>query len=207
MKKSCSIDPMPTRLLVQCQSSLIPIITTIINSSINLSYMPSSLKVAMMIPALKKPLSIIFKNLRPISNLKYISKLIERVILEQLKNHMSGNNLMETMQSAYRCNHSTETALRVQYDILTSMDNQRVTMLLSLDLSATFDTVSHSILIRRLKDRIGVSGKALEWFISYLSEIKQSVCITNSHSESVDLKCGVPQGSVLGPILFTVRLH
>ena len=77
-------------------------------------------------------------------------------------------------------------------------------MLLLLDLSAAFDTVSHSILIRRLKDRIGVSGKALEWFISYLSERKQSVCINNSHSESVDLKYDVPQGSILGPILFTV---
>ena len=81
---------------------------------------------------------------------------------------MSANNLMEPMQSAYRCNHSTETALlRVQNDILRSMDNQKVTMLLLLDLSAAFDTVSHSILIRRFKDRIGVSGKALEWFISY----------------------------------------
>ena len=159
--------------------------------------MRSSLEVATIIPALK--------NFRPISNLKYISKLIERVILEQLKNHMSANNLMETMQSAYRCNHSTETALvRVQNDILTSMDNQRVAMLLLLDLSAAFDTVSHSILIRKLKDRIGVSGKALEWFISYLSERKQSVCINNSHSEAVDLKYSVPQGSVLGPILFTV---
>ena len=118
---------------------------------------------------------------------------------------MSANNLMESMQSAYRCNHSTETALlRVQNDILRSMDNQKVTMLLLLDLSAAFDTVSHSILIRRLKDRIGVSGKALEWFISYLSDRKQSVCINNSHSECVNLKYGVPQGSVLGPILFTI---
>ena len=118
---------------------------------------------------------------------------------------MSGNNLMETMQSAYRSNHSTETALlRVQNDMLRSMDIQRVAILLLLDLSAAFDTVSHSILIRRLKDRIIVSGKALEWSISYLSERKQSVCINNSHSESVDLKYGVPQGSVLGPILFTV---
>ena len=110
------------------------------------------------------------------------------------------------MQSAYRCNHSSETALlRVQNDILRSMDNQTVTMLLLLlDLSAAFDTVSHSILIRRLKDRICVSGKALEWFISYLSDRKQSVCINNSHSECVNLKYDVPQGSVLGPILFTI---
>ena len=113
---------------------------------------------------------------------------------------------MEPMQSAYRYNHSTETALlRVQNDILRSMDNQKVTMLLLLDLSAAFDTVSHSILNRRLKDRIGVSGKALEWFIAYLSDRKQSVCINNSHSECVNLKYGVPQGSVLGPIHLPFR--
>ena len=87
------------------------------------------------------------------------------------------------------------------------MDNQRVTMLLLLDLSAAFDTVSHSILIRRLKDRIGMSGKALEWFISYLSQRKQSACNNNSHSESVGLKYSAPQGSVLGPILFTICFH
>ena len=88
-KKSCSIDPIPTWLLVQCQTSIIPIITTIINSSISLSYMPFSLKVAMIIPALKNSsMSKIFKNFRPISNLKYISKLIERVILEQLKKNV-----------------------------------------------------------------------------------------------------------------------
>ena len=205
-KKSCSIDPIPTWLLVQCQSFFIPIITTIINSSISLSYMPYSLKTAMIIPSLKKAsMSIIFKNFRPISNLKYISKIIERVILEQFMKHLCANNLMEPMQSAYKSNHSTETALlRVQNDILKSMDNQKVTMLLLLDLSSAFDTVSHSILIQRLRDRVGVCDKALEWFTSYLCERKQSVCINNSHSEYVDLKYGVPQGSVLGPILFTV---
>ena len=109
------------------------------------------------------------------------------------------------MQSAYRRRHSTETALvKVQNDILIAMDNGNVTMLLLLDLSAAFDTVSHSILINRLEKRVRIKGKALDWFKSYLEDRKQCVSINKTKSKSCALKFGVPQGSVLWPILFSL---
>ena len=139
---------MPTWLLIKCLVALNPILTNVVNASLSLSNVPRSLKVAIIRPLLKQiNLSHISKNYRPVSNLKYISKLIERVILAQLSEHLLANNICEPMQSAYRYGHSTETALlKVQNNILKNMDNQRVTIMLLLDLSAAFDTVSHRIL-------------------------------------------------------------
>ena len=113
------------------------------------------------------------------------------------------NNILKPMRSAYSRRHSTETALiKVQNDILLAMDNGNVTVLLLLDLSAAFDTVCHSILINQLEKRVGIKGKALGWFKSYLENRQQCVNINNTKSKSCALKFGVPQGSVLGPILF-----
>ena len=109
------------------------------------------------------------------------------------------------MQSAYKAGHSTETALvRMKNDILTSMDKNQCVLLVLLDLSAAFDTVNHSKLLRVLQHRIGLGGTALMWFESYLRERTQAVAIRYSTAPSVELQRGVPQGSVLGPILFTI---
>ena len=109
------------------------------------------------------------------------------------------------MQSAYRYGHSTETALlKVQNDILRAMDSKKVTVILLLDLSAAFDTISHTKLIKRLRDRVGIRGKALDWFISYLKDRKQSVGINKEKSAPRFLILGLPQGSLLGPILFAI---
>ena len=175
-------------------------IRNIVNSSIALSHMPCSLKSALLTPILKNSkLSPVLKNYRPISNLKYISKLIERAIDTQLQEHLRKNNILEPMQSAYRHGHSTETALlKVQNDILRAMDSKKVTVILLLDLSAAFDTISHTKLIKRLRDRVGIRGKALDWFISYLKDRKQSVGINKEKSAPRLLILGVPQGAVLG---------
>ena len=99
------------------------------------------------------------KNCRPVSNLSYISKLLERVVAVRLNSHMSSNGLHEPLQSAYKAGHSTETALtRVQNDILLGMDQQKVTILVMLDLSAAFDTIDHSVLLQRMKERVSVGG-------------------------------------------------
>ena len=147
----------------------------------------------------------IFNNYRPVSNLKYTSKLIERVVALQLNEHLMENDILEPMQSAYKTGHSTETALlKVQNDILMDIDKQKLTALLLLDLSAAFDTVSHTILLNRLQKRVGITGGALRWFQLYLENRKQCVRINTKNSKPVDLKYGVPQGFVLGPVLFSL---
>ena len=205
-KSSCQ-DPIPTWILKNCLEALLPFITMIINLSLSSGEMPDNLKEAILKPLIKKICldPEIFNNFRPISNLTFISKLIEKIVAKRLNVHMVTNNLHEIMQSSYKQHHSTETALTcVQDDFLRAIDNKKSVLLLMLDLSAAFDTVDHTILINRLKTRLGIGGVALNWFKSYLTNRKYCVKINNVSSEYVSLDCGVPQGSVLGPILFTV---
>ena len=146
-----------------------------------------------------------FKNFCPISNLQFVSKLVERTAADQLQSHLVKNNLFPTLQSAYRPNHSTETALlKIKNDILMNMDKQHAMLLILLDLSATFDTVDHQILLNRLRTEFGVSGKALDWFASYLSNRSRKVSVDGVLPDRFGIDFGVPQGSCLGPLLFVV---
>ena len=153
-KKSCCLDPLPTWLLIKCKIAITPIMRSTINCSLNLYHVPESFKLAAIMPLLKQVnMEPIIKNYRPVSNLQYISKLIERVVALQLNEHLMKNDILEPMQSAYKTGHSTETALlKVQNDILMAIDKQKLTALLLLDLSAAFDTVSHTILLNRLQN-------------------------------------------------------
>ena len=156
-------------------------------------------------PLLKKPsLSTDdLNNFRPISNLNFISKILEKVVAIQA--HLSSNSLSSSFQSAYRIFHSTETTLlKIHNDLILAMDRGVVTSLILLDLSAAFDTVDHSILLTRLQNWFGLDGLLLNWFTSYLSSRSQAVSINDSISAFSTLSCGVPQGSVLGPLLFTL---
>ncbi len=157
-------------------------------------------------PKLKKPnLDLVKKNYRPVSNLAFLSKITEKVVAKQTSQHMSSCQLHPKLQSAYRQNHSTETALlRVHNDIMINMNKQHVTLVVFLDLSAAFDTVDHGVLIRRLEQTFGVCGDALAWFRSYLAKRSQRLIIRDTKSVSSDLKFGVPQGSCLGPLLFSI---
>ena len=147
----------------------------------------------------------VMRNYRPLSNLPFLSKILEKIVAIRLVEHMNNYNLHEVMQSAYKQYHSTETALvRVQNDILLNLDKKRGVILVLLDLSAAFDTIDHTTLLKQLRDRLGISGSALQWFRSYLSKRTQSVSVENGYSERVPLQYGVPQGSVLGPILYTI---
>ena len=205
-KKHCTLDPLPTWLMRECLEELLPILTRIVNLSLQHGYMPDTLKHAIINPLLKKlGLELLKANFRPVSNLAFLAKLIERAASSQIIDHMTTNDLTEIFQSAYCMYHSTETALvRVQNDILWELDNQNIVLLILLDLSAAFDTIDHAILLNRLSVRFGIKGTALQWFTSYLSNRTQSVKIERKYSSPQPLKFGIPQGSVMGPILFTM---
>ena len=146
-------------------------------------------------------------NYRPISNLTFIAKIIERVVSKQLNDYLHANQLHAKCQSAYRKYHSTETAMiRVMNDMLRAVDKHNQVALVLLDLSAAFDTIDQELLLHRLSNRFGIHDTVLAWLKSYLSGRSQSVLINNSVSEKHMLNCGVPQGSVLGPQLFTMYI-
>ena len=210
---TCPLDCVPTLFLLEFIDEILPSLTAIINKSLLSGSFPNSLKMAIIRPLLKKPsLDIdILKNYRPVSTLSFFSKIFEKVVLKQLLSFLNTNQLLSPNQSAYRTGHSTETALiKITNDILTALDHGDTTILTLLDLSAAFDTVDHCILFHLLEKAFNISGNVLSWFTSYLSSRSQTVMINSLKSESKMLKFGVPQGSVLGPILFimyTKSLH
>ena len=192
--KSCSLDPIPASLLLKCLDSFLPILVRIINS----------LKVAKLTPVLKKANADheVFSNFRPVSNLQFLSKLIEKTVAYQLNCYLAEHDLHDLFQSAYKAMQSTETALvRIHNDILQSVDAGNCVILIFLDMSAAFDTVVH-VLLDRLTNRFGVRDVVLSWFSSYLTNRKQFVGINESSSCLVNRDVGVPQGSVLGPLLY-----
>ena len=197
---------MPTHLLFNCIDSIIDSITAIINDSLCSGTVPSCFKHAIVSPLIKKQGADaeVLKNYRPVSNLPFISKILEKVVAFQIHAYLERFQLLEEHQSAYRKTRGTETALlKIFNDLLSNADDRKISVLVMLDLSAAFDTIDHSILVDRLAS-FGFGGKVLEWFKSYLTNRTQSVFINNTSSEPVNLEFGVPQGSVLGPILYTL---
>uniref|UniRef100_A0A8C6Q7R0 Reverse transcriptase domain-containing protein n=1 Tax=Nothobranchius furzeri TaxID=105023 RepID=A0A8C6Q7R0_NOTFU len=146
-------------------------------------------------------------SFRPISKLPFISKILEKVVAKQLTAALDEHNIYDSFQSGFRRAHSTETALlRVSNDLLTHSDAGDCSVLVLLDLTAAFDTVDHHLLLERPRDWVGLSGTALEWISSYLSERSFSVAVSKFRSSTTSLTHGVPQGSVLGPLLFPLYL-
>ena len=204
--KSCNLDPIPTRLLKQCLPVVVPVITSIINTTFESGTVPSSLKLANIRPILKQPGldKNAMQNYRPISKLPFLSKVMERAAFSRLTDHLLDNEILDSHQSAYRAHHSVETVLVSLTDhLLKQMDEGNLTALVLLDVSSAFDTVLHSLMIDRLKE-FGVTSTALRWFISYLSDRFQRVCIDGVKSDATPLTYGVQQGSVGGPLLFSI---
>ena len=144
------------------------------------------MKTAVIRPLLKKSSldATVLNNYRPISNLPFLGKVLEKVVYQQLCDFLLLNNCFDDFQSGFRPHHSTETALiKVTNDIRLNTDRNKVTVLVLLDLSAAFDTVDHVILLQRLEDWVGISGPALKWFKSNLEDRKYFVQIRNCVSD------------------------
>ena len=195
---------MPACVFKECCDSLLPIFTTI-NIFFRYARVPKECHVVTFTK--KNADHEIFSNFRPISNLKLISKFVEKPVASELADYLSFNSLHESFQSAYKRYHSSETALlRVHNGILRSIDNGGGVIIVLLDLSAAFDTVNHELLLSRLSPCYGLYGSVLNWFTANLTNRTQFVNINGTTSTIRHLGVGVPQGSVLGPLLYTLLL-
>ena len=207
--KSNSIghDSISTKMLIPVLDFIVPIITNIFNSSILDSIFPSCWKVAYVTPLPKvlKPCSV--SDFRPISILPILSKALEKIVYEQVVNFLTRNNLLDLFQSGFRKLHSTTTALlRITEDIRLGFGRGEITIMVSLDFSKAFDCVVHDILLSKLAS-LNFSELSIKWFKSYLSERKHCVKNSNKFSKWCDIECGVPQGSVLGPLLYSLYIY
>jgi len=207
--KSSPMDFVPTSVLKTCKRVFAPLIARLANLSFQEGRFPNRFKQAQVTPLLKHEGDDVSNpaNYRPISNLNTISKVIERLALARLRQHITQSPNFNTLQSAYRRHHSTETALlRILNDVYGKMDEGRSTLLVALDLSAAFDTVDHSVLLSRLERSFGIQGSILTWIKSYLVDRTQFVRLGTANSVATNCLCGVPQGSVLGPLLFVAYI-
>ena len=205
--KFSSSDPIPTRLLKDCSFLLAPFIVMLFNRCLTDGAFPQSWKVTRMKPVPKRGCTSPDEpsSYRPIAQVPVLAKILEKAVANQLWEHIDFHNLLPCHQSAYRRSHSTETALlKIVSDLLMSMDSGRVSLAASLDLTAAFDSIDHDILLLRLHRSFGISGVAFEWINSYLQSRYVSVIHNNIYSSSRPFNCGVPQGSVLGPLLFLI---
>ena len=201
-------DPIPSFLLKENIDLFIPYWLDIVNLSLDVGSM-DGLKSAVIIPLIKDLGSLvdkeIYKNYRPVSNLLFLGKLIERVVDIRLDNHMTVNKLHDNHQFGYKKYHSTETLLlKIVNNLLLSCDDNMPSVILLLDLSAAFDTVDHTKLLNILYHEIGLRGKAYTWCKSFLTNRTFRIKIGNSYSLVELLLFGVAQGSVLGPRFFNI---
>jgi len=206
--KSCELDPLPTFLLQEYVDVLLPLLTVLCNRSIQDGVLSPSQKRSILIPVLKSdgldPSDP--ANYRPIANVSFLSKVIEKIVAGQLITYLDGNNLLPSCQSGFRKFHSTETLLlRLLSDIYGAIDRSQLTLLALFDVSAAFDTVDHEILLNmRLHVSFGLSGNFFEWIGSFLHGRSLSVVHGPTRSRWVPALYGLPQGSVLGPLLYII---
>ncbi len=202
---TCPLDPIPSHLLQAISPTLLPALTHIINTSLHTGIFPTAFKQARVTPLLKKPTlnTSLLENYRPVSLLPFVAKTLERVVFNQLSLFLSQYNKLDAKQSGFRSGHSTETALlSVTEALRVAKADSKSSVLILLDLSAAFDTVNHQILLSTLSS-LGITGIPLRWFESYLTGRSFRVAWGGEVSKAHQLVTGVPQGSVLGPLLFS----
>ena len=206
-KKATGLDGLPARLLKDSAIVIADCVTHLINLSFETGEVPSEWKQAKVVPLFKSGNKDDLDNYRPISILPILSKILEKAVFHQLHSFLSENSLLSPYQSGFRANHSTQLAVTFLTDkIRGHMDKGLLTGAVFIDLKKAFDTVPHDGLLNKLY-RYGIQDQPLSWFVSYLSNKTQSVSIENHLSSAANISSGVPQGSVLGPLLFILYIN
>ena len=207
--KSCDLDPNPSKLLIACLDYIIPCLTDLFISSRASGIFPQCSKSALVSPIIRRRCldHNDLNNYRPVYNLCFIDKILEKLVLSQVSSYLNSYNLYNTCQSAYSPGHSTETALlKVVYDLFLSLSKGNISVLALLDFSSAFDTIDNHILVHRLPTDIGFTGTVLQWFSFYLSNRTHYISISNHCYAFAPVYSRVPQGSELGPMLFTMYI-
>ena len=205
--KTCDLDPIPSKLLKECLDYILTSLTNQFNSSLASGISPQCFKSALVTPIHKKGCldHNDLNNYRPVTNLCIIAKILKKFVLSQVSTYLNSHNLHNTCQSAYRPVHSTETALlKVVNDLFLSLNKCNISVLALLDFSSVFDTIDHPALAYHLDTDFGSTDTVLQWFLSYLTDRTHYVSLSNHCSAFAPVHTADPQGSVLGPILFTM---
>ena len=205
--KATGPDGIGNRLLKEAAPSISHILAKLFNISLNRESYPDTWKLAHVIPLCKKDDRSSPSNYRPVSLLPCISKVLEKVVFNHVHQYLQANNLLTSKQSGFTPGDSTVNQLiHVCHKLYSAFDDSDEVQAVFLDFSKAFDSVWHEGLIYKL-GKMGIKGKLLLWFKSYLSDRKQKVVINGETSDIKAMECGVPQGSVLGPLLFLVYIN